>query len=47
MRNQTKLLDKLCVDCTLYNEYCNGGCFAGMDNIKRDDILNNTNFPII
>ena len=47
MRNQLKALDKICIECTFYGEYCDGGCFIENDRISKDDILNNTFFPTL
>lgn len=44
-RKQVAVLDKICLHCTLYGEYCNGGCFIQNKNITRKDILQNTDFP--
>ena len=44
---QTTALDKICKDCVFYGKNCNGGCFIAKDNITKDDILNNTDFPLM
>ena len=40
-------LNKICLNCVFYSKYCNGGCWIPKDYIKREDILNNTDFPTI
>lgn len=44
---QDTALDKICKDCVFYGKNCNGGCFVAKDNITKEDILNNTDFPLI
>lgn len=46
MKNQVLALEKICVECPLYNRQCNGGCFLSMGKISRDDVIMNTNLPI-
>ena len=43
---QNTILNKLCKDCVFYESHCNGGCFIAKEEIKREDILNNTDFPL-
>ena len=47
MELQTKVLNKLCKDCVFYESHCNGGCYIAKDNISREDIFINTDFPLI
>lgn len=47
MRNQLNALDKICIECTFYGKYCDGGCFIGNPRISKTDILNNTFFPTL
>lgn len=42
---QISVLNKLYKECTLYGDYCNGGCFLHNKNITRADVLHNTDFP--
>lgn len=44
---QDTALDKICRDCVFYGKNCNGGCFVAKDNITKEDILNNTDFPLM
>ncbi|MBR4325507.1 MAG: radical SAM protein [Bacteroidales bacterium] len=46
MELQTKILNKICKDCVFYETNCNGGCFIAKDNISREDIIRNTDFPL-
>lgn len=46
IRLQNTILDKICKDCVYYESHCNGGCFIAKDNITREDILMNTDFPL-
>lgn len=45
MKNQIKVLEKVCLYCPFYGKLCNGGCFVQADMISRLDIINNTEFP--
>lgn len=45
-KNQISVLEKICIDCPLYGKHCNGGCFTALKSISREDILQNTSFPI-
>lgn len=45
-KTQVSVLEKICRDCPLYGRYCNGGCFVSNPGITRDDIINNTQFPL-
>ena len=38
-----KALDKVCVECHLFNRNCNGGCWISKDFITKNDILENVN----
>lgn len=40
-------LSKICKDCMLFGEKCNGGCFIFKPSITRDSILSHTNLPIL
>lgn len=44
---QVYVLQKICKDCILYGELCNGGCFVASDINTRYDILQNTNLPLL
>lgn len=44
---QDTVLDKICKDCVFYGKNCNGGCFIAKNNITKDDIINNTDFPLM
>lgn len=46
-KKQVKILEKICKDCPFYSKYCNGGCYIQNDEITADDIINNTEFPVI
>ena len=39
-------LQKICLDCVFFNKKCNGGCWISKDNIAKQDILENTDFPL-
>ena len=43
---RTTALGKICLDCVFFNKKCNGGCWIPKSNITKDDILNNTDFPL-
>lgn len=43
---QQKALDKYCLNCIFYDSKCNGGCWIPKDSITKDDIINNTSFPV-
>ncbi|MBO7597470.1 MAG: radical SAM protein [Bacteroidales bacterium] len=43
---QNIILNKICKDCVFYETHCNGGCYIAKDNISREDILRNTDFPL-
>lgn len=45
MKNQVKVLEKICMYCPFYGRFCNGGCFVHSDTISKQDILNNTSLP--
>lgn len=36
-----KALDKICLDCHLFNRNCNGGCWVARDFVTKNDILEN------
>lgn len=38
-----KALDKICINCHLFNRNCNGGCWISKDFITKNDILENVN----
>lgn len=46
-KKQVKILEKICKDCPFYSKYCNGGCYIQNDEITADDIIKNTEFPIM
>lgn len=46
-RLQILCFDKICKECIFFQKQCNGGCFIAKNNIKREDIIENTQFPII
>lgn len=46
-RQQACVLLKICRNCIFYGELCNGGCFVSSDLNTREDILKNTNFPLL
>lgn len=39
-----KALDKICLNCRLFNRNCNGGCWISKDFITKEDVTSNTNF---
>lgn len=45
MKNQIKVLEKICLRCPFYGKHCNGGCFVHTNLISRKDIINNTDLP--
>lgn len=47
LKLQDIALDKICKDCVFYGKNCNGGCFIAKDNISREDIIKNTDFPLM
>ena len=46
-KNQVNVLEKVCRDCPLYGRHCNGGCFVSNPVISREDIINNTQLPLV
>lgn len=44
---QIVALKKICGECPFYNGLCNGGCYIQNQNITRDDIIKNTELPIM
>lgn len=40
-------LEKICSSCIFYGDKCNGGCWIPQDFISKEDILFNTDFPIL
>ncbi len=46
-KNYISAMNKICLYCPFYDMKCNGGCFIASDNIKTNDIIENTEFPII
>ena len=40
-------LKKICCSCIFYNTKCNGGCWIPQEFVKKEDILNNTEFPLV
>lgn len=45
--NQLNALNKICKSCVFYNKYCNGGCFINSEIISKQDIIMNTNLPLM
>ena len=43
---QLKALENYCMNCVFYNSKCNGGCWIPKDSISKEDLLNNTSFPV-
>ena len=43
---RAKALDKYCLNCVFFNKKCNGGCWIPKDTISKEDVLNNTLFPL-
>ena len=43
---QIQALEKYCMNCIFYDKKCNGGCWIPKDSISKEDLLNNTAFPI-
>lgn len=43
---KAKALDKYCLNCVFFNKKCNGGCWIPKDIITKEDVLNNTSFPL-
>ena len=41
-----KALNDYCLNCVFFNKKCNGGCWIPKDIISKDDIMNNTSFPL-
>ena len=41
-----KALKDYCLNCVFFNEKCNGGCWLPKDNITKQNILENTDFPV-
>lgn len=46
-KTQVKVLEKICSNCPLYSKHCNGGCYMKNDMITVEDIIQNTDFPIL
>ena len=46
-QKQIEVMDKICKECICYGKICNGGCFIGNNFDSREDILENTNLPVI
>ena len=46
-KNQISAMNKICLYCPYYDVKCNGGCFISSDNINTNDIIQNTEFPIV
>lgn len=46
-KNHISAMNKICLYCPYYDVKCNGGCFIASDNIKTNDIIENTQFPVI
>lgn len=42
---QANNLRKICKDCPLYGENCNGGCFIGSEQVDRESVLRFTTLP--
>lgn len=47
IQKQEVVLKKICLDCPFYGRMCNGGCYIQNPAISKEDILNNTELPII
>lgn len=47
IQKQETVLKKICLDCPFYGDICNGGCYVQNPAISKDDILQNTELPII
>lgn len=43
---RAKALEKYCLNCIFFNKKCNGGCWIPKDTISKEDVLNNTSFPL-
>lgn len=43
---RTKALKDYCLNCVFFNKKCNGGCWIPKDIISKEDVLNNTAFPV-
>lgn len=43
---RAKALKEYCMNCVFFNKKCNGGCWIPKDIISKDDIMNNTSFPV-
>ena len=45
-RNQLVVLNKICKDCIFFGDRCNGGCYMANPIITKEDVLDNTSFPL-
>lgn len=43
---RSKALNNYCINCVFFNKKCNGGCWIPKDIISKEDVLNNTSFPV-
>ena len=46
-QRQLDALNKICINCTIFNTLCNGGCYITNNNITHNDIILNTKLPIV
>lgn len=46
-QNQITALTKICKDCVFFNKICNGGCYITNDRVTREDIIQNTELPLM
>lgn len=47
LQNQINAMNKICLDCPLFDRSCNGGCFITQKAITKKSILQKTSLPTI